>query len=501
MEPAERLRSALHMGRHWLRHRLETGRAMASAFLLLPLAAAPRLWAWWSDQGVFWPDEIYQTLEQGHRLAFGYGMVPWEFRDGARSWVFPGLIGGVMKVAAAIGLRTGPELVLTVKMMMVLAGLWAVYASMRLAERIGGAYAALLAGVLSALFPASIVYGSRCMTEMASAPLVVTAAWLALDGGWKKELGAGALAALAIYFRYQNGLLAVGFLLMLAFSRRWKDALVYGASAFVVGMLGGLLDKLTWGNWFHSFAVYVKFNLIEGKASGWGVADYDYYAKTLWTSTGWPLVLIVLGLALSFRWARVLPIFVLLYIAAHNAIPHKEYRFLMPIMPILFALSGAGLAWVLGKLPEVTVRARRIGIGGWMATALAVAMGLTLALKTRAITFEDMGQGVGSPMGQTAPWHHEEGPNLAFWEAGQHNDLCGMAMVGIPMISTGGYSYLHKNVPLLNSMDTSSANYLALPRMVPPPSGWRLVAGFPDYVLVKREGPCTPAPWFQQMFP
>jgi hypothetical protein len=493
---AERLQRTLQR----VRRRLAAS-PLSSAFLLLPLAAAPRLWAWRSDQGVFWPDEIYQTIEQGHRLAFGYGMVPWEFRDGARSWVFPGILGGVMKLTSLLGFHTGPELVLTVRMAMVLSGLWAVYASMRLAERIGGTYAALLAGVFSALFPASIVYGSRCMTEMASGPLVVTAAWLALDGGWKKELGAGALAALAIYFRYQNGLLAVGFLLMLVFARRWKDALAYGASATVVGLLGGLLDKLTWGDWFHSFAVYVKFNLIEGKASGWGVADYDYYAKTLWTSTGWPLVVIAAGLVLVFARARVLPIFVLLYIGAHNAIPHKEYRFLMPIVPILFALSGAGLGWLLEKIPTVTVRARSVRLGGWVATWLAVAVGLQLAQKTSVITFEEMGQNVGSPDGKIPPWHHEEGPNLAFWEAGQHNDLCGMAMIGIPMISTGGYSYLHKNVPLLNSADLSSANYLAMPRALAPPHGWRLVAGFPDYILVKREGPCTPAPWFQQMFP
>jgi GPI mannosyltransferase 3 len=499
MHPA--LAEGLQRTLRFARLRLEAGRAMASAFLLLPLAAAPRLWAWWSDQGVFWPDEIYQTLEQAHRLAFGYGMVPWEFREGARSWVFPGMLGGVLKLASLIGLHTGPDLVRSAKLVMVLSGLWAVYASMRLAERIGGAHAALFAGIFSALFPASIVYGARCMTEMASAPLVVTAAWLALDGGWKKELAAGALAALAIYLRYQNGLLAVGFLLMLVLARRWKDALAYGASATVVGLLGGLLDKLTWGHWFHSFGVYVKFNLIEGRASGWGVADYDYYAKTLWTSTGWPLVLLGLGLILVFTRARVLPIFVLLYVGAHNAIPHKEYRFLMPIMPILFALSGAGLGWLLERIPTITVRGNRVGLGGWIATWFAVAVGLQLAQKTSVITFEEMGQSVGSPDGKWKPWHHEEGPNLAFWEAGQHNDLCGMAMVGTPLISSGGYSYLHKNVPLINSMDPSTANYLAMPRRIAVPQGWRMVARFPDYVLVKRDGPCTPAPWFQQMFP
>jgi hypothetical protein len=35
--------------------------------------------------GIHYPDEVMQSLEQAHRLVFGYGLVPREFRDGARS--------------------------------------------------------------------------------------------------------------------------------------------------------------------------------------------------------------------------------------------------------------------------------------------------------------------------------------------------------------------------------------------------------------------------------
>ena len=49
------------------------------------------------------PDEVFQYLEQGHRLAFGYGVVPWEYREGVRSWLLPGLLGGLMKATAWLG--------------------------------------------------------------------------------------------------------------------------------------------------------------------------------------------------------------------------------------------------------------------------------------------------------------------------------------------------------------------------------------------------------------
>ena len=35
------------------------------------------------------PDEIYQYLGQAHRLVFGHGYIPWEFRVGLRSWLIP----------------------------------------------------------------------------------------------------------------------------------------------------------------------------------------------------------------------------------------------------------------------------------------------------------------------------------------------------------------------------------------------------------------------------
>src|SRR5579862_1862775 len=35
------------------------------------------------------PDEVFQYLEPAHRLVFGFGMIPWEYRYGTRSWVIP----------------------------------------------------------------------------------------------------------------------------------------------------------------------------------------------------------------------------------------------------------------------------------------------------------------------------------------------------------------------------------------------------------------------------
>jgi peptidoglycan/LPS O-acetylase OafA/YrhL len=54
-----------------------------------------------------WADEIFQATEQAHRLAYGTGLVLWEFQLGARSWLLPGSIAGLMSLARVVG--DGPD--------------------------------------------------------------------------------------------------------------------------------------------------------------------------------------------------------------------------------------------------------------------------------------------------------------------------------------------------------------------------------------------------------
>jgi len=58
------------------------------------------------------PDEIFQYTEQAHRLVFGYGTVPWEYRYGMRSWLVPLLSAPLM----ALGHLIAPSTLLYAKL-------------------------------------------------------------------------------------------------------------------------------------------------------------------------------------------------------------------------------------------------------------------------------------------------------------------------------------------------------------------------------------------------
>ena len=64
--------------------------AVAIALRLIPIVVVP---------SVNWPDEIFQVLEPAHRLAYGYGLVAWEFQLGVRSWLMPGLVAAMIELS------------------------------------------------------------------------------------------------------------------------------------------------------------------------------------------------------------------------------------------------------------------------------------------------------------------------------------------------------------------------------------------------------------------
>jgi len=459
--------------------------AVASGVVLL-LAALPRLWAAWFDHGVFWPDEIYQSLEQAHRLVFGYGVVPWEFVRGARSWVFPGTIAGLLKLGSLLGLSSGQSLVLLVKTSMALVSLAGVYLAMRLARALAGNVAALITALFAGFFAASILLGSRCLAETVSGPVVMGMVLIAARPGRNAQLLAGAVAGLAIYLRYQNGLISVGLLAILVTDRRFRDAIYYACACGVVGVLGGLLDWITWGQPFHAFKMYLWFNLYKS-ADKFGAYPFGYYAEVAWNISGPALIVVGVGFILGARLAPKLVALVAGYVLIHSFVPHKELRFLMPVVPLALALSGAGLADA----------ARRLRGGNTIAVLLAVGSAAWMGFAATQLTWEKLG--FPSDRGARSPWHSGEGINRLLWELGGREDVCGVIVSGESFGWIGGYSYFHRDVDMFpgegaGEAERASANYWIAPASDVAPAPYRVVTTEREFALLRRDGACAEPP-------
>ncbi|MFP2911530.1 hypothetical protein ACLESD_42190, partial [Pyxidicoccus sp. 3LFB2] len=113
--------------------------ALGRALLMAVLAAGAALRIHWAlnDEGMYWPDEVYQSLEPAHRLVYGYGLVAWEFVEGARNWALPGLVAGVLGLARLLGLNTPTVYLDVIKGFFALLGVASAWGSWRLARAYG----------------------------------------------------------------------------------------------------------------------------------------------------------------------------------------------------------------------------------------------------------------------------------------------------------------------------------------------------------------------------
>jgi phosphatidylinositol glycan class B len=458
----------------------------ASVLLIgaVALATVLRAVLAYSDHSVFWPDEIHQSLEQAHRAAFGYGLLSWEFRDGARSWLFPGIIAAIWKLAAGVGIESSLTLVLLARLLMVSASVMAIWFAAKLATQVSGPIAGLAVAVIMATFPPSVVFSYRAMSETASAPLIALGAWFLFRRSNPVAWLAGLAIALGCLFRYQNLLFAIVFAIGLLLQRRARHAVLFCSAGVAVALVGGLLDWVTWGRPFHSLIAYVDFNLIIGGASDFGVEPFWYYARVLWSSAG-PLSLALLAcFAIGMTAEPILAAAVAVYVVAHCVLPHKELRFLVPSFPLFALVAGIGVQRLLARAPRI--------VGAVAGLAMTAAFGSALV----HLTYEQMGQYAGTSRASLPVWKTEQEPTLLLAEAGGQADLCGIAVLGARAGFTGAYTYLHRDVPLIYGgelCDAEPANYVIRSTELgdtKPLPGYTLHSQRGSWGLYRRPGAC-----------
>jgi phosphatidylinositol glycan class B len=295
-----------------------------------------------STDQVHHPDEIFQYLEQGHRIAFGYGSVPWELRLGLRSLAIPLFISFWLFACKALHLGEPEVYMRVVRVVFCVISISLVYATYVAGRRLFSERAGRIAALLACGWYELLCLAPKPTPEVLSMYALMGAlACVAAPKGARRPLALGALAALSVCLRVQYALALVP--LGVFVLREWKPREQVGAfGVFALVALGfGLIDRLTWGRFFGSYLNYIAFNKSRQAQEVFGQAPWSFFLKKLVVGSAGALPL---AAALSTRRLRRtwLPLAcaggILLL---HSLVPHKEYRFVVGVVPLLLLLAAA----------------------------------------------------------------------------------------------------------------------------------------------------------------
>ncbi|MDJ0620182.1 MAG: mannosyltransferase [Calothrix sp. MO_192.B10] len=403
--------------------------------ILMSLALLIRVIFAFTFPNVLWPDEIFQTLEPAHRLTFGHGIIPWEFRDGIRSWVFPAVLASIMGITSCMGDGSHGYLA-GVKIFLCLISLIPVVVAFFWGKRVDGLIAGAIAGAVCSVWFELIYFAPKAFNEVVAAHLLLPGVYLGTyiqDSPYQRRrlFFAGCLCGLALCLRIHL-LPAIAFYLAYICRRDWQKKwlpMLLGIVAPV--LLFGTVDGFTWSYPFQSFWLNIWVNAVEGKSSLYGVFPWYGYLWELVTS--WIVAIIPITF-LAIRGVRRSPILgwmAMIIIFSHSAIAHKEYRFIYPAVLMIIVLAGLGTADViLNLLPRWLVS---------KGTKRAVLICMLIWCCFSAVL----------PLfGITTHWRRYAGNLRAFQILSTEKNLCGVGFWGMHWSQTGGYAYLHQDVPL-----------------------------------------------------
>jgi hypothetical protein len=389
---------------------------------------------WWAHHtlNIYHPDEVFQYLEQAHRWVFGYGFIPWEFRFGTRSWLLPLLLSAPLAALKGFGWDTPAIYVPVVQSLLAVCATSVVPMGYYLTRRRASEDAARMAAVLLASWYELLHFSVRPLPD-SMAVIIVTAMFVAAFSRRSTAATAGGIcAALLLVLRVH--LLPLTAIAAFVATRRWSRRQgVIGACAwtFTVLLLGAL-DAWMWGDWFASVYNNVHMNFVLGVSALFGVEHPLFLVGALGATSAGLWWLVPLASTRELHLTALPLLIVTVIVASLSLVGHKEYRFILPAVPVLLILLAT---------------CATAATAGWNGRRRAVARGTVLAAMA---TLSWAGATARLPY----EWRVYEAPLAsddvlrAVRVLREDPGLVALYVPDPEWALTGGYYHLHRDVPV-----------------------------------------------------
>ncbi|MBD2693311.1 mannosyltransferase [Anabaena catenula] len=398
---------------------------------------------------IFWADEIFQSLEPAHRLAFGNGIVTWEFRDGIRSWVLPGILAAIMRLTAWLG-EGSTGYIIGVNLFLSLLSLSNILVAYLWGKKIGGTITAFICAAICTIWFELIYFSPKAFTEVVATHFLLPGVFLGVQENIfttrNRLFLSGCLLGISLGLRIHL-IPAIVFTVIYICRKDWRNKwlpMILGIIAPI--LIFGTVDAFTWPYPFQSFWLNIWVNLVEGRSKLYGVSPWYEYIIFLLKSWSWFSIPIVILALIGSRRSPILAWLALIIIVSHSLLAHKEYRFIYPALLMVMILAGIGTGELVLNLsrrwvsPRKTVIAILLCLSLWTATSVALLSRFNIY---NPLTFSTFGTNL-----ENTHLYATTNNLLALQSLSTENTVCGLGLWGVNWALSGGYTYFHRDVPI-----------------------------------------------------
>ncbi|CAB3411023.1 unnamed protein product [Caenorhabditis bovis] len=380
----------------------------------------------------FVPDEVYQSAEVAHHLVYGTGHLTWEWQTALRSYLHPALIAMIYQFLNLIGFGNyrqaiyyGPRIFHAI---LFAFGDFSFYHLCR-KQCITTSIANL--SFISYMSSWFVFYcAPRTLSNSLETCLTLIALnWYPFDRDTNVTWPYIAFGAVTIVIRPTVALLwLVLGLYHLYHHPRPINYITHTVLPVVIPIfaVSFAIDSYAYGTPTIPLYNFLKFNVLQGGSAEFGVHSWHWYfttgLPTVMTIQLAPVVLGILGQNI-FR-PTMLPFFaVTFYLLVHSILPHKEQRFLLPIIPLLCLYAGGAF----------------LNLKRMLRTGVVVMILVNAGIAIFTARYHQIGNFM-APQRILEEWDGKENLSIA-------------ALT--PCYSVPGYSYFHNDIANLRMLDCS----------------------------------------------
>ncbi len=390
------------------------------------------------------PDEIFQVMEQSHRIVYDYGIIPWEYRHDVRSWLVPGIMAVLLYPVKLLGLNQPDQYIPAIKVILAFISLAMVLAAYFLGKKLHSSKAGLLAALFTAIWYEMIYFSIHPLSDVWAGYFLIGAVAFGLYDDKNRNIILSAVLtvlAVAVRINLAPAAAAVALLLLIRFDKPAR--VVYVVIGLISLIAVGIFDWITLGGPFISYINYFGFDKEFYMAGPFGSAFSTEYILFLGFSSFFLYWVFFIGGFLSAKNARFLITVIIILLISHILIPAKEheidYRTVFAVIPLVLITGAIFVTNIRDKLgPEKIFNTIIIFIvitvsifGAWakLPGQEKVYEGKIYEVYNRSIFYRD-------PHLQSYRYLHDSENLRAVFDA---SDM---------WFRSGGFYYLHRDVPL-----------------------------------------------------